>query len=437
MSDTKPADSELDEPSPLLPSSPLSYRGFRFYWSARFLTGFAIQVLSVSVAWRIYALTGDPFLLGLVGLVQFLPSPLLVLVTGAVADRFNRRRLMALCLMAEAVCAMALLWLLSVRADAGANIWPVFVVLSVFGVARAFMGPVIQSLVSNLVPASVLPKAIAFNSSSFQFATITGPVVGGLVYDASPLAAFATAVVFFMAASAMALAIPKPQARTMPAPATANSLLAGFRFIKSNPVVFGAMTLDMVAVLLGGAIALLPVYASDILHTGPLGLGLLRSAAGVGAVSVSLWLMRNPINDNAGRAMLTGVVMFGIAIIIFGLSRSLWLSVVALVAMGGADMVSVFVRQTLIQVNTPDELRGRVNAVNMTFIGASNELGEFRAGSMAAIFGAVPAVVIGGIGTVLAAVTWMRLFPQLREVRRLDRVVLVREGAAGKDAGKR
>lgn len=401
--------------------------GFRLYWSARFLTAFAIQVLSVSVAWRIYALTGDPFLLGLVGLVQFLPAPLLVLVTGTVADRFNRRRVMAICLIAEAACALVLLWQLTATADIGNRIWPVFVVLTAFGVARAFMGPVIQSLVSNLVPPAVLPKAIALNSSSFQFATITGPVAGGLVYDLSSAAAFSTSVIFFFAAAAMALAIPKPLNRTVPPPVNVDSLLAGFRFIRSNPVVFGAMSLDLVAVLLGGATALLPVYASDILNTGPWGLGLLRSATGVGALSVSLWLVRRPISDHAGKAMLAGVVMFGIAIVIFGLSKSVWLSVVALAVMGGADMVSVFVRQTLIQVHTPDEVRGRVNAVNMTFIGASNELGEFRAGSMAALVGTVPAVVIGGVGTVLAALAWTRLFPQLKDVRHLDRLVLVRE----------
>lgn len=403
-------------------SSALSYPAFRLYWSARFLTAFAIQVLSVSVAWHIYDLTRDPFLLGLVGLVQFLPAPLLVLVTGTVADRYNRRRIMAACLMVEAACAATLLVLLTGAVDMRGAIWPVFAVLLVFGIARAFMGPVIQSLVSNLVPAKALPSAIAFNSSSFQFAAITGPVAGGLLYGVAPVVAYSTSVAFFVAAAAMALAIPKPEKRSVTQPVTRDSLLAGITYIRSNPVVLGAMSLDLVAVLLGGATALLPVFARDVLDVGPTGLGFLRSAAGVGALAVSFWLMRRPIRDHAGRAMLIAIVVFGVAITVFGLSKSLWLSVAALAIMGGADMVSVFVRQTLIQLHTPDEVRGRVSAVNMTFIGASNELGEFRAGSMAALIGAVPAVVFGGLGTVAAVFVWMRLFPELKRIRRLDRV---------------
>ncbi|MFN3869588.1 MAG: MFS transporter [Hyphomicrobiaceae bacterium] len=241
------------------------------------------------------------------------------------------------------------------------------------------------------------------------------------------MSCFALSVAFFIAASVMALAIPKPEKRSVPQPVTRDSLLAGVRYIRSNPVVLGAMSLDLVAVLLGGATALLPVFARDVLDVGPTGLGLLRSAAGIGALAVSFWLMRRPIRDHAGRAMLLAVVVFGIAITLFGLSRSLWLSVAALAIMGGADMVSVFVRQTLIQLHTPDEVRGRVSAVNMTFIGASNELGEFRAGSMAAMFGAVPAVVFGGLGTIAAVFVWMRLFPELKAIRRLDRVVMEKE----------
>lgn len=412
-------------------TSALAYPSFRLYWAARFLTAFAIQVLSVSVAWRIYDLTHDPFLLGLVGLVQFLPAPLLVLVTGTVADRYNRRRIMATALVVEAACAVTLLAMLAFSDAAATRIWPVFAVLLVFGVARAFMGPVVQSLVSNLVPPVALPSAIAFNSSSFQFATITGPVAGGLLYGVAPVAAFSTAVVFFLAASAMTLAIPRPAKRTLPPPVTPESLLAGFRFIRDNPLVLGAMSLDLMAVLLGGATALLPVFARDVLETGPWGLGLLRSAAGVGALSMSIYLIRRPIRDHAGKAMLAAVVLFGIAITVFGLSTSIPVSVAALAIMGGSDMVSVFVRQTLIQLHTPDDMRGRVNAVNMTFIGASNELGEFRAGTMAALVGAVPAVIVGGIGTVAVALIWMRIFPDLREVRHLDRVILARRTTSG------
>lgn len=399
--------------------SALDYLPFRLYWAARFLLVFAIQVLSVAVGWQIYDATRDPFLLGLVGLVQFLPAPFLVLVTGAAADRFNRRRIMAASMIVEALCAFALLALLH---SGTVVIWPVFAVLILFGVARAFMGPAVQSLVANLVPAEALPNAIALNSSSFQLAVITGPVAGGLLYGVSSELAYTASVVMFLAAATMTLLIPKPAQKTVPAPASLETLLAGFRYIWNQPIVLGALSLDLVAVLLGGATALLPVFARDILEVGPWGLGLLRSATGIGALAMSLWLVRNPIRDNAGRAMFAAVAIYGAAIILFGFSEAVWLSCAALAIMGAADMVSVFVRQTLIQLKTPDELRGRVTAVNMTFIGASNELGEFRAGSMAALLGAVPAVVLGGVGALAAAGLWTRLFPELARVRHLDRV---------------
>lgn len=394
------------------------YPGYRLYWVARFLLVFAIQVLSVSVGWQIYDQTRDPFLLGLVGLVQFLPAPLLVLVTGSVADRYNRRRIMAACMAVEAACALALLVIL----HAGTiEVWPVFGVLLVFGIARAFMGPAVQSLLANLVPQTALANAIALNSSSFQFATIIGPVAGGLLYGVSSELAYSTSVLFFLIAGVLTLLIPKPEQRTSAQPVSKEAVFAGFRYIRSQPIVLGAISLDMVAVMLGGAIALLPVFARDILDVGPWGLGALRSAVGVGALLMSLWLVNNPVRDHAGLTMFATVGVYGLAIIVFGLSKFVWLSVLALAVMGAADMVSVFIRQTLIQLQTPDELRGRVSAVNMTFIGASNELGEFRAGSMAAIFGAVPAVIIGGVGALLTAALWAKLFPALRQVRSLDR----------------
>ncbi len=397
----------------------LDHIGFRYYWVARFLLVFALQVLSISVGWQIYDQTRDPFLLGLVGLVQFIPAPLLVLVTGSVADRFNRRRIMAICMAVEALCALALL---SILHSGTARIWPVFAVLLIFGIARAFMGPAVQSLVSNLVPVDALPNAIALNSSSFQLAVITGPVAGGLLYGWSSEAAYVASIVMFLAAAAMTLQIPKPVRKDVVKAGSTGELLAGFRYIWSQPVVLGALSLDLVAVLLGGATALLPVFARDILDVGPWGLGLLRSAAGVGALVMTLWLVRYPIKDHAGLTMLAAVGVYGLAILTFGLSTTAWISIPALAIMGAADMVSVFIRQTLIQLKTPDEVRGRVSAVNMTFIGASNELGEFRAGSMAAALGAVPAVAIGGAGAVVVAALWMKLFPDLRRVRSLDEV---------------
>lgn len=396
----------------------LDYPGYRLYWVARFLLVFAIQVLSVSVGWQIYDQTRDPFLLGLVGLVQFLPAPILVLVTGSVADRFNRRIIMASCMAVEAVCALALLTILHQGLTA---VWPVYAVLLVFGIARAFMGPAVQSLLANLVPQSALANAIALNSSSFQVATIIGPTAGGLLYGVSSELAYIVSIVFFLSAGVLTLLIPKPQQRASQ-PVTTEALFAGFRYIWSQPIVLGALSLDMIAVMLGGAIALLPVFARDILEVGPWGLGALRSSVGVGALLMSLWLINNPVRDHAGLTMFAAVAVYGLAIIVFGMSTLVWLSVLALIIMGAADMVSVFIRQTLIQLKTPDDLRGRVSAVNMTFIGASNELGEFRAGTMAAGFGAIPAVVIGGVGALLTAAVWARIFPDLRNVRHLDRM---------------
>jgi MFS family permease len=394
------------------------YPGYRLYWVARFLLVFAIQVLSVSVGWQIYDQTRDPFLLGLVGLVQFLPAPILVLVTGSVADRFNRRIIMASCMAVEAVCALALLTILHQGLTA---VWPVYAVLLVFGIARAFMGPAVQSLMANLVPQTALANAIALNSSSFQVATIIGPTAGGLPYGVSSELAYVVSILFFLSAGVLTLLIPKPEKRASQ-PVTTEALFAGFRYIWSQPIVLGALSLDMIAVMLGGAIALLPVFARDILDVGPWGLGALRSSVGVGALLMSLWLINNPVRDHAGLTMFAAVAVYGLAIIIFGMSTLVWLSVLALVVMGAADMVSVFIRQTLIQLKTPDDLRGRVSAVNMTFIGASNELGEFRAGTMAAGFGAVPAVVIGGVGALVTAAVWARMFPDLRNVRHLDRM---------------
>jgi MFS family permease len=394
------------------------YPGYRLYWVARFLLVFAIQVLSVSVGWQIYDQTRDPFLLGLVGLVQFLPAPILVLVTGSIADRFNRRIIMASCMAVEAVCALALLTILHQGLTA---VWPVYAVLLVFGIARAFMGPAVQSLMANLVPQTALANAIALNSSSFQVATIIGPTAGGLLYGVSSELAYVVSILFFLSAGVLTLLIPKPEKRASQ-PVTTEALFAGFRYIWSQPIVLGALSLDMIAVMLGGAIALLPVFARDILDVGPWGLGALRSSVGVGALLMSLWLINNPVRDHAGLTMFAAVGVYGLAIIVFGMSTLVWLSVLALVIMGAADMVSVFIRQTLIQLKTPDDLRGRVSAVNMTFIGASNELGEFRAGSMAAGFGAVPAVVIGGVGALVTAAVWARMFPDLRNVRHLDRM---------------
>ena len=390
---------------------------FLRFWVARFLTTFSTQIVSVAVGWQIYDLTRDPFDLGLVGIIQFAPSLLLVLVTGVVADRFGRRLIMALAAFLEALCALALL-VLAIRGLAGPL--PIFAVLGAFGIARAFFGPASASLVANLVPAEDFANAVAWNSSAWQTATIVGPVAGGLLYGVSAEAAYGTAVAFMLAAGLLVLSIPKPAQRTETDKPSLDTLFAGFRYIWGEKIVLGAISLDLFAVLLSGAVALLPVYARDILELGPWGLGLLRAAPGIGALFVAIWLAGHPLRDNAGLIMFFFVALFGVFTVVFGVSTLPWLSIFALAMLGATDMISVYVRETLIQLWTPDEVRGRVNAVNMVFVGASNELGEFRAGTMAALIGTVPAVVFGGVGAVAVAGLWAFLFPELRRVRHLD-----------------
>ena len=391
--------------------------GFQRYWAARFLSTFAVQIVSVAVGWQVYDLTRDPLDLGLIGLVQFAPSLLLVLVTGSVADRFGRRLIMGSSAFLECGCAVILLYLTIQGLE---SVLPVFAVLALFGTARAFFGPASSALLANVVPTKDFANAVAWNSSSWQVATIGGPVAGGLLYGVSPEAAYVTASVLIGAAGVLCLLIPKPAQHEETERPSLETLFAGFRYIYREKVVLGAISLDLFAVLLGGAIALLPVYARDILELGPWGLGLLRAAPGAGAVLMAVWLSGNPFRDHAGMIMLACVALFGAFTALFAVSTIAWLSIVALALVGAADMVSVYVRESLIQLWTPDRLRGRVNAVNMVFVGASNELGEFRAGTMAAFIGTVNAVLFGGIGAIGVAILWAYLFPQMRKVRRLD-----------------
>lgn len=375
-----------------------------------------MHIVSVAVGWQIYDLTRDPFDLGLVGLVQFAPALLLVLVTGAVSDRYNRRMIVAICQYVEGACAAVFLIL-----TATGEITPgaIFSVLAVFGVARAFLNPASQSLIPNLVPSESLASAIALSSASWQIAVITGPVAGGLLYGVAPEAAYGVALVLFAAAATLVVFVPKPPQKTLREPATLHTVVAGFRYVWSEKIVLGAISLDLFAVLLGGAVALLPAYARDVLDVGPWGLGLLRSGTGIGAILMGFYLAFRPVRDHAGLVMFACVGLFGVAIAVFSVSTVVWLSVLALAVAGAADMVSVYIRETLIQLWTPDAVRGRVNAVNMVFVGASNELGEFRAGSVAALVGIVPAALMGGLGSVAVAVLWMFLFPDLRKARHL------------------
>ncbi len=392
------------------------HRAFRLFWISRFLANFAAQIVSVSIGWQIYDLTHNPFDLGLVGLVQFAPALVLVLYAGHAADRFNRRAIMAICQMVESGIAAAIL-LLTVTGLISAT-W-IFALLFIFGVARAFMNPAASSLVPNLVPPEDFAGAIALSTTSWQIANIVGPAVGGVLYGFGPTVAYGVAFVMFAGASVTISMVPRPPQKAMSEPRSWSTLLAGFAYIWKEKVVLGAISLDLFAVLLGGATALLPVYVRDIIQVGPWGLGLLRSAMGIGGILMAAWLTWRPINDRAGVLMFTAVAFFGGFIVLFGVSATLWLSVVALALAGAADMISVYVRETLLQLWTPDAVRGRVNAVNNVFIGASNELGEFRAGTMAALIGAVPAVVVGGLGTLVVAGVWAWAFPDIRRVRHL------------------
>lgn len=395
-----------------------AYRGFRFYWLTTLTTSFAINIMSVAIAWQIYDMTGEALLLGLVGLSLFLPALVFILVTGFVADRFNRRVVMAVCFSLELLCALSFLAVVGAGTH---EVWPIFLILVVLGTVRAFAAPAAQSLAPNLVPPNALSSAITLNMSAWQFASIAGPAAGGLLYGLSPTTAFITAAALLGVAVTCVILIPRPARRESHQATSLETILAGFRYIFGHRIVLGAISLDMFAVLMGGAVALLPVYAKDILHAGPAELGYLRAAPGVGALVVAAILTRFPIRDHAGRLLFLFVGLFGAFTVLFGISTSLWLSVAALALVGASDMVSVTIRETIMQLWTPEEVRGRVNAVNSVFIGASNELGEFRAGTVAHLIGPVPAVVIGGVGAIAVAVGWSQLFPSLRDQRQLDR----------------
>lgn len=395
-----------------------TYIGFRFFWLTTLLVSFAVQIMSVSIAWQIYDVTGNVFLLGLVGLSLFLPALLLMLVTGLTADRFNRRGIMAICLGVELACALGFLAFVNAEAH---EVWPIFGILIVLGTARAFWGPAAQSLAPNLVPPKALSNAITVNASAWQFASIMGPAAGGLLYGIAPTVAFGTGAVLLLIGMVCVLLIPKPAQKNAGQATSLETIFGGFRYIFSNKVVLGAISLDMFAVLMGGAVALLPVYTKDILQAGPQELGLLRAAPGIGAIVMALVLTRFPIRDHAGRLLFVFVALFGLFTFIFGISTTVWISIPALALVGAADMVSVTIRETIMQLWTPEEVRGRVNAVNSVFIGASNELGEFRAGTVAHFVGPVTAVAVGGIGAILVAITWSIIFPDLRKQRGLDK----------------
>lgn len=396
------------------------HRDFGLYAAGRFLSALAIQIQNVALGWLVYDLTGDPLALGLVGLAAFLPAIGLALVTGHVADRHDRRAVLLAC---YGLCAAAAAGLFLLAWSGDRRVWPIYALTVLFGTARAFANPAGQALVPNLVPPEDFQNAVAWNSSVWQTATVAGPALGGVLYalgrGGGEVAFGAAAAGFALTVALLALIRHRRPVGAPREPASWASLVAGIVFIRSRPTILGAISLDLFAVLLGGATALLPIYARDILAVGPWGLGVLRSMPAAGAVLTALWLAHRPLRRRSGRRMFQAVAVFGLATVAFGLSTSLWLSLPCLVLLGAADMVSVYVRQTLVQIDTPDAMRGRVAAVNAVFIGASNELGEFESGLLAALAGTVPAVVLGGLGTLAVAGLWARWFPELRHRDRL------------------
>ena len=414
-------ETEMNEP---VADSRAAFRfpDFRFYLLARLLTTLSSEMQSVAVGWQIYATTHRPLDLGLAGLAQFLPAVCLFLVTGHVSDRIPRKRILLASALAFSLCS-SLLLLFAVRGIA--TVYPIYAVLLLNGTVRAFNGPAAQSFLPLILPRSVFQNGVTWNSSAFQASTIAGPMIGGLLYGitGNPQSVYAVAMCgYFVGFWALFRVKPSSTQQLQPSERSLETVLGGLRYIWLNKLVLGAMSLDLFAVLLGGAVALLPVYAREILKIGALGLGLMRSAPGVGALLTSVAVAHLPLRRKAGLAMFWCVFAFGLFTVVFGLSRNPALSLLMLLFLGSTDTISVIVRSTLIQLSTPDAMRGRVSAVNMVFIGASNEVGQFESGVTAQWFGPVPAVVMGGVGTILVVCLWAFLFKSLRGLDRLDAV---------------
>ncbi len=393
------------------------HRPFVCYFVARAFASMAYQMGAVAVGWQVYALTHSAFDLGLVGLAQFVPMALLTFVAGHASDRYERKHVLQWCQILEAAAAAFLAW----GTFAGwLTVGEIFAVVVAFGVARAFGLPASSAMLPGVVPEGLFQKGTAVSSGAFQAATIVGPAVGGFAYAVAPVLPYAAMAVFWVVASVANGMIRLDRPVVPKEPPSWRALFAGVGFVRRNPAILGTISLDLFAVLLGGATALLPIYARDILHTGPWGLGFLRAAPAVGALLMTVLLARRSLSRRVGMRMFQAVIVFGVATVVFGLSRWFLVSMVALFVMGASDTVSVVIRLSLVQLATPDAMRGRVSAVNFLFINASNNLGEFESGITAALLGAVPAAVLGGVGSVAVALLWMRLFPTLRDVERLE-----------------
>ena len=391
---------------------------FRNYWVSRILASTSFQMLSVAIGWQMYDLTHDAFSLGLVGLAQFIPMVFLTFVVGQVADRFDRRKIVFFCQIIEAFIAGLLLY---GNIDGWLGRDQILVAAAILGSCRAFEGPTSSALLPQLVPKKILQQAISLATTAGQTSQILGPMIGGLLFSIGASYVYSTATVALLVGAILTFMIrPEHEFVRKSEPVSLRSIFLGLEFIYRHPVILGTISLDLFAVLLGGATALLPIYAQDILHTGPWGLGLMRTAPAVGALIVSLVLAYYPLKNNIGLKLFGALAVFGLATMLFALSTSLIVSLFALFLIGGSDVISVVIRSSLVQLQTPDEMRGRVNAVNSLFIGTSNQLGEFESGTVAGLIGTVPAAFIGGVGTIIVAGLWMYLFPSLRRIRSLS-----------------
>jgi len=395
----------------------LKDKSFLLFILSRSLSRFSSQIGAVAIGWQVYDLTGSAFDLGMVGLVQFLPTALFLFVAGSVADRYERKRIVQLCQLAEALTAL----LLARGAYSGSlSVTHIFIASFVLGTAGAFESPTSAALLPLITPQGSLQRATAIMSGAGQLASITGPALGGLAYAFMPSMPYGMMTLFWLVGAILTGGIRLTQPAAIRNSATPSDLFAGVRFVRNNPAILGTISLDLFAVLLGGATALLPIYARDILKAGPLGLGILRAAPAVGALLMTAYLARHTIKRRVGMRMFEAVIIFGVATVVFALSHWMWLSVLALAILGAADTISVVIRLSLVQLATPDEMRGRVGAVNFLFINASNQLGQFESGVTAALFGAMPSAVLGGVGTIMIALLWMKLFPTLRNVEQLE-----------------
>lgn len=395
----------------------LTHQPFLLYFLTRNFSDFAYQMSAVAIGWQVYSMTGSAFMLGMAGLVQFLPTAILVFAAGHAADQYDRKRIVQICRLVKGLVSFFLAW---GSFEGWLNVHHIFASVALLGVAGAFESPAAASLLPAVTPKGMLQEGAALSTGAFHLALISAPALSGLFYAIAPWVPYAIMAVCWLISAVLNGMMKLERKAIAKEPPTFKALFAGIHFVRSNPIILGAISLDLFAVLLGGATALMPIYARDILHTGPWGLGVLRGAPAIGALLMSGFLASYPLRRKVGTRMFQSLIVFGAGTIIFALSHDMILSVIALTIMGAADTISMVVRASLVQLGTPDEMRGRVSAVNFLFVNASNQLGEFESGVTAALVGVVPAAVLGGVGTILVAIQWMKIFPVLRHMEKLE-----------------